>query len=288
MSESAPPEGFVEFGLARSRASKRRRPRQHKVFDDLPLSARRNRAVALGWRIRCDRNGAGVFTSHDYLPGSIEWPVSEGGQVHWADVIFLSAAGPRTGRIFNATVHTLAMRLAESIEEVVENAIDEQLSPEDRDRARVRMFLRRIPGKNSSEMVFSPHPVLDSLGGMTVEGARAKWLREHWDRLDNLVRVGESAQFLPGFAFGTGLNLTTAQPNLTVEAVAAAIADFRARGETQYEIPVDFQTQRATVEAMLRGKLWRWDCIQARATGAPDPASPDDVLVGFESNAIRV
>ena len=51
MSESAPPEGFVEFGLARSRASKRRRPRQHKVFDDLPLSARRNRAVALGWDI---------------------------------------------------------------------------------------------------------------------------------------------------------------------------------------------------------------------------------------------
>lgn len=285
-----PPEGFQSFESMRSRRSKRRRRHDRPVFDDLPKHHRRSQAVSIGWRIKTDPNGRGVFLTHDYLPGSLDWPVSEGGQVHWADIFFLSAAGARTGIIYNATIHTLVMRLAETIEEKVEEAVDAMLSDEDRVKSQTRMFLRKIPGKSLSETLFAPRQALASLGGLTLEGGRAKWLREHWDQLASLATLGESAKILPGYTYGTGLSLTTAQSNLTAQAVVEAITDFRARGEQEYDIPVDFETQRKSVEAMLRGKLWRWDCSQATVEGKEAPPAPqdDDMIIGYESNAIRV
>lgn len=284
-----PPEGFVSLDDERRR-SRRRRARPHPVFDDLRLSDRRNRAVALGWRIKSSANGAGVFSSHDILPGSIRWPEAEGGQVQWADILFLPQAGHRPGRIFNATIYTLAMRMAESVCDQAEEAVEARVSDSDRQASRLRMFTRRIPGSNSSEMIFSPHRTLPSLDGMTREGAQAAWLRDRWGELEALCApCQESAKFLPGYAYGTGLDIVSAHTNLTVNNIADAIAVFRSRGETGYQVPVPFPGQRATVEAILRGKLWRWDSVEARAQNRAEPDLPDGqagALLGYESNAI--
>lgn len=289
----APPEGFVSFDdEARRHRARRRRVHKHPVFDELPLSVRRNRAVALGWRIKSSPNGAGIFSSHDILPGSLRWPEEDGGQVQWADILFLPQAGHKPGRIFNATIYTLALRMVEKVCDHVEETIDARISPADREAARMKMFTRRIPGADMSEMIFSPHRPLPSLGGVTREGAQADWLRDQWENLEAMCApCQESAAFLPGYAYGTGMDLVTAHTNLTVSNIVSAIEQFRATGEIAYEHPVDFATQRQTVEAILLGKIWRWDCVEAKAQGAEEPPIPQGhagALLGHESNAIDI
>jgi hypothetical protein len=293
-----PPEGFVPDPLfsRRSEPSRHRKQRQRRQaqrrfvpFTDLPRRERRDRTVALGWRIRSDANGAGVFTSHDILPGSREWPESKGGVAHWADVFFL-AQGRQPTAYFNATVETVAMVWANRLIELAETAIAAQMTAADEERSRPQAFSKRLPGGHSA-MIFGPHTGLASLGGLTVEGAQAAWLRERWDARATLVSMGETARLEPGYRSGIGLTLITAEPNLTVSAVARAIAVYRSRGEGAYTAPPeDFATHQAAIEAIVLHRLWRWDCVQARVAGEPVPDQPEAALLGggVEINAIRL
>lgn len=298
----SPPEGFVpddflSSGRVLSRRQKLRRKfcrqkQAYTAFIHLPRRVRRSMTVAMGWRIKSDPNGRGVFHSRDVLPGSKEWPdVENTGKVQWAD-LYLLANTPQPDRFFNVTLTTVSMTWAHAITEHVEAIIEGKLTAGERKRGRARPYVRPLPG-GGSEMIFAPHCGLDSLDGLTISGAQAKWLREHWPELATLVRpVGESARLAKDYAFGVGLSLVTAEPTLSVDSIARAVAVFRERGEQDYEAPPeDFETHRASIEAMLKGSLWHWDASEARSRGEGRPADPSEdvlLLMGHESNAIRM
>jgi len=245
--------------------------------------------VALGWRIRTDPNGHGVFHSHDILPGSQEWPIERGGVAHWADILFL-AQGRQPDRFFNATLYTVAEQWAGELITMAEAAVEAKLSAEDRERVKPRAYTSKPDRLGFISMVFAPHQGLASLDGLTEEGAKAQWLRAHWEQRGTLVTVGERARFYGDYTYGVGLDLITAEPNLTTEAVVRAIEAFRARGEQPYQAPAEaFVTHQAAIDAILKARLWKWDAAQARVTGQPEPELDPacTAVLHIESNALR-
>jgi hypothetical protein len=299
-----PPEGFLpsfEFRARRrtSREGKRRakfafQNRHFTPFSELPRRVRRAKTVAMGWRIRNDIDSQGLFITHTVLPGSRQWPIDlkrGEGVSHAATVRFLPTTVRQPAYFFNANLITLASVWAQAIVAHVEKIIEETLSPEDLEHSQLRYFLKPLPG-GGSQMITAPNIGLASLGGLTVKGAQAKWLRSHWGELATLVSVGEKAEFQPGYQSGQGLDLITAERNLSVEAVCRAIKAFRDRGEAAYEnVSADFETQRDLIEAMLKTHLWRWDSCEAKSRGDGAPLPIDDDarrLFDYQSSAIRI
>lgn len=294
-----PPEGFVLDPLfsgrarprtraAEKRRARRRREQRFTPFVALSRRAQRARVVTLGWRIRTDPHGEGVFFSHDILPGSRERPDPTLRPTHYADVYFL-AKGPQPTVYYNATLRTLASIWTQRLIALAEAAVEARLSPEDAERALPVAYTK--PDGPFIEMVFAPPQGLASLDGLTVEGAQAAWLRAHWEERGTLVQVGEEATLDPSYRDGLGLDLVTNEPTLSVAAVVRAIAAFRARGEQAYvQAPEPFAAHQATVDALLLRQLWRWDCTQARAAGLPKPPLPTaaETTDGYDSNDIRL
>lgn len=298
-----PPEGFTEDSLFSRRADKpvprwlkRRRKYRHQqknvVFEKLPRPYRRAKAVSLRWQIRTDPNGQGVYTTHDILPGSRDWPAHEDGTLapsYWADLYFMSARPIREGRFYNAVATSVVMVAVREIEDLAEAAIKAQLSEEDREASRLRAFSR--PSKSGSEMIFATRVGLSSLGGLTRQGAQAQWLRDRWDQLATLVEVRPSAEFLPDYAYGIGLNLVSDQATVDTRTLPAIVQQFLARGEVAYtDEPVDLVLYLDAIRGLLGTILWRWDAHQARAEGR-EPEEPDEALhpyFHFESKPIRL
>lgn len=301
MTESfTPPDGFspdpLFFGRGRVRSRKqakrlerRRRHAQFVPFTQLPPREQRDLTVRLGWKIRNDLDSGGQFVTHHLLPGCREWAhLPETPITHYADVFFL-AQGRAPRVYFNATVHTLAARWAQALIEAVEADVEAQLSPEDQRRAFPRVYTR--PSSMGHELLFAPPATLASLGGLTLDGARAARLRDIWETRADRLTIGESATLDPGYRSGVGLDLVVVEPNLTIAAVNRAIERFRSWGECDHVGPPEpFQPHQAAVDALLRRELWHWDASQARAEGREPPPFPDEAEAtdGFYSNAIRV
>lgn len=294
-----PPEGFTAsdfLSRSRLRPSQKRRLRRKEdtVFMAQPRRVRRNKAVSLGNRIKCDRAGLGVFTSHQILPGAPEWPQEEGAPLcHWADFLFLSARPKREGIYFNAFAQTVPMVVAEKIKDMAEEAVAARLTPEDKEASKLRSFTKKLPGKNGgTEMVFAPHRALPSLGGLTVEGAQAAWLRDNWDKVATLVQVRPEALIKTDYCAGVGLEMIVAKSRLDIFIIKDIITEFLARGEAQYvDPPVDLVEYLPQIHALLESILWRWEAMQARSEGKEDPPLPGgDALrvYDFESAPIRM
>lgn len=310
-----PPEGYEPDPLFSgkflrdppSRAQKRRKKYSYpqkrakaKVFMDLPQRERRRRAASMKWRIQQNPDGRGLFCSYTVLPGSRFWPDSEAPHLRVSNIVFLPR-GPQPAWFYNATVETVAHRWAQDLVAHVETAVQAALTPEDlaRKRDHVHTYSKRMPD-GGSQLWFAPDPVFASLGGRTQKGAQAAFLREHWDELATLVPgVGESCLFKEdrkewkgvgtGVQHGRPLHLITAEPTLSVDGVVRALQAFAARGEQPYQEPaVDFDTVRATVEAILRVQLWRWETHEARSKGTAAPADPDprDVAIADDSGTV--
>lgn len=289
-----PPDGFTADSLfhlsARPSAPVRRakaRAWRTTSFAKQSHHYRRGATVSLGWRIRTDPNGRGIFTTHDILPGSREWgeaPASS--HCQWADALFLKT-GQQPAMFFNATIRTLALVWAEGIIAAAEDAIDAAISTDDANEARLRSFSRRLPG-GGCEMIFAPAKRLASLGGLTREGAIAGWLREHWETRGDIFVPRQSAKLCREYGYGVGLNLVTGERALSLDGVVAAIACFRSYGEQDYILSKEpFGNYAETVDAILRGHLCQWDCVQADADDEPRPEWPEDA-VSVDSNLIRI
>lgn len=296
-----PPEGYVEDALFRGELSderwlKRRRKyraqERKPTFLQLSRQVRRSRTVSLGWRIRTDPNGAGVFTSRDILPGSREWPGEPPGAwaPHaWADFYFLSRKPKRCGLFYNAYAKTAWEQACGDIEEMAQAAVEAMMTPEDLEATRLRAFSKpRADG--GSEMIFAPDRGADSLGGLTRQGAQAQWLRERWDQLATLVEVKTNAVLDTDYQHGVGLHLIVPDRSVDTRTIPLIIERFLDRGEVAFEDPaMDLSEQLDLVQARMQATLWRWDRRQAELEGKDMP-EPDQALWPFfdtQSNALR-
>lgn len=203
----------------------------------------------------------------------------------------MSAKPLRFGRFYNATATTAAMVASKSIVDRIESEVMGQIPESELPLTRLRSFSQKHRDGGRS-MVFAPHSAIPSLGGLTVPGACAQRLRGYWEDWPRWVSVAESARFLPGYAFGVGLELVVQETNLTVDALVDCVNRFRERGEVEFEDePLNSDLLAPAIDPLLRVHLWRWDASHARATGGSDPYPPsEEVLAVFnhESNAIRV
>lgn len=297
-----PPEGFSEDTLFQKDADlprdiKRMRKYAHqrkgKTWEEKKRRHRAREAVALRWKIKTDPNGAGVFTTHDILPGSAEWPGNPPGSWDphaWADFYFMSRRPVREGIFYNAVAQSALAAAVEKIEEMAEQAVKDKMSPQDREASRIRTFTRPLDN-GMTEMVFAPDIGLDSLGGLTKYGAQAQWLRQHWDDLPEMVKICPKAEIDREYQFGLGLHLTTEEISVDTLSLPRIIEQFLDRGEVEYEDdPVDLTAIWGLLAAHLKATLWRWDSRQAQAEGR-DPPELDEELTGFlntKSNAIRL
>lgn len=289
-----PPPGFVVdplfSGLAldgRAGKHKRRFARKPpRPFMELPLRKRRDLTASLRWRIRSDPDGQGVFTTHQILPGSRAWRehgTDEGAISHWADFLFVSDRHLSHGLFYNAYAHTVAMDAATQIVRAAEVAVQERLDKHGIpiSQAQPIVYSKPMPD-GGAEMIWSPAPTLAALDGLTLDGAKAQWLREHWDSLHTLAQVRPTMQVKRDYCYGVGLEMVVDQSRVDVYTIPDIIADFRAGGEVSQTGPVaNLVSHRALIEALLKVDLWHFDATQARATGQPKPDIDDDVRQAF-------
>ena len=226
---------------------------------------RRKRAgmtVALRWTIKNDRDGEGIFTSHQYIPGSPSWlrdggAASEACIMHWADIAFCSARPAREGIFYNATVHTVADRVVSDIEDEARNAVMEQLSDQDREayQAHLRFcfdeMFEKIPGSDCYRMLPRRERTWDSLGGLTMDQARARWIRNYMD--NGLRQRPVYASFTKDVAYrwGVGLDMVLDAVSLSTHAIVAGVMDFWAKGEQDGQWAVDIRPHLPAITAKL-------------------------------------
>ena len=294
MSSFLPPEGYVEssllsfFGVAsRPRLARIRKRngywKKHfpAPFLDEPRTRRRDRAASLRWRIQSDPEGQGLFTSSILLPGMRGFPLrDEEGRPYpsaWARFSFMSRRPLREAIFFCAHAVTVAHEASEAIVDLTEKAVREMVAEADRPLGPPRQFCRRDSDGNT-EVLRAPHSALPSLGGLTVPGAQAAWLRERWHQLETLVTVIPSARLDPGGTAGLGVRFIVDKESLTTETVPMVIRDFLERGEGAYEeAPVDLSLHREALQGMLAFHLWRWDVDQAKSESAEPPLPSENV-----------
>lgn len=304
MADFTPPEGYVEGDFLSdfmcSRRSKRRQKYRHqkKKYDptpflSLPRSQRRDMTASLGWRIQSDPNGRGIFHTHGILPGSREWPLlDEAGQRNvslWASFLFLSSAPLRQGRFFNATAYSVLHQAVDKLEELAEEAVVAQVQEEEKPLLECREFFQTY-ADGSVSTLSAPAAGLPSLGGLTKAGAQAAWLREHWEKLEELVSIAPTAELDFSYGHGIGVRFVVDQPWVDTETIPEIIEAFRQRGEQGYlDPPADLARYAKPLRELLESTLWRWDNAQAQAEGKPGPEPSDAVrrLYDFRSQAIR-
>lgn len=304
MAEFTPPEGYIEgdfwddfIGSRRSKRLQKYRHQKKKYdpepFLSLPCPRRRDMTASLGWRIQSDPNGRGIFHTHGILPGSREWPLlDEAGQRNvslWASFLFLSSAPLRQGRFFNATAYSVLHQAVEKLEELAEEAVLAQVPDQEKSLLEPRQFFQTY-ANGSISTLSAPDEGIPSLGGLTRAGAQAAWLRERWEKLEELVSIAPEAALDFSYGHGIGVRFVVDQPYVDTETIPLIIQAFRERGEQGYvDPPVDLKRYAKPLRELLEPTLWRWDSTQARAEGNPEPKPSDAVLrlYDFRSQAIR-
>lgn len=301
-----PPPGYTDLlagedsrstkQYKRARAKGRSRntdPHRIPEFASLPYRQRREETVRLGWRIRTDANGRGLFLTHSILPGSREWPdEDQGGLTTWVDAVFLPQGVKQPDFFFDAHLETAAAVAARTLLEQARAAIEAQMTPEEREETALGMFVGPPEKGGSCPVVFAPPVGAASLNGLTPQGAQAAWLRERWNDRFALAPIGESAAFAERSCSGRSVRLVTAEPNLTVDAVVRAINRFRERGEQAFADPIlSPAALQPQFDALLEATLWRWEHTQAEFEGREHPAPTDQMVhraAGAHSNAVRL
>ena len=262
-------------------------------FLDQPRTVRRDKAASKNWRIRTDPNGQGLFTTHQILPGSRELPlIDQDGAPNlnfWANFHFASTRPLREGRLFYATAQTVTKQAVDDLLEMTEQQVLAKLSPADRRNRHARYSF--TPKKDGwLEMNSTAAPLLDSLGGLSMGGAKAAWLRQHWDTLETLVTLQPHARFDLAYSQGIGVLFLVDEDSLDCQTIPALIERFRRGGEQPYEDPiVDLKKHGHRLRQLLGIHLWRFDAQQAEAEGREPPELADELvkLWNYESHGIR-
>lgn len=225
-----------------------------REFDGLPLWRRRKAAVSARNEIRQCRDGGGVFSTYDLLPGSVHAGKGEIWPCGWADVIFLGNDRGRKGRLWNATVLSSPM---DAIERLQGQAMDAAMS-----EARENGF----PEFSS----FSERGnIADFLGGVSLEEWMSDWIRRGGDH-QHLLRSG--AEIERGYVYGTGLILVVPVAGLTVSNVNQAIRGFLDGGERVglFKDGVSADV-RSMFSEMVDHEIWIGERARAERLGEPAP-----------------
>lgn len=298
------PEGFREGGpLSRlgpeTRQHKRwrkyafrvRRRQEKQTWMKLRRRDRKDACARLSWKIQQQQGKDGLYWTHDILPGSRKWPDPEGEGVSlWADLHFLSRKRRHEGVLYNAVFDTVAKCAASQIVERCKQEVEAQLTEDELRWGGLRSFSRNLPG-GGCEMRFAPRRRLAALGGLTVGGACAKWIRDRWDTLEDLVEVSSCASFDHDYQYGIGLHLVAPPEVSRIDArtLPGLVQAFLDRGEVEYrDPPANLRVCGADLRRILSVHLYQWDCEQAKSEGIARP-KPDPALsawFGYQSQAI--
>lgn len=224
---------------------------------------RRSMAIAQRWRITQDPNGAGVFTSDQFIPGSPSWEKAFGPltannrpSTHWADIYFMSARPIRDGVFYNATIVTAADDLAERMEEESHNFVEQLLPP----NLRAKMFGRSIGAA----------PVFEQFNNRTHYGAQAEYLKTVLATLPTRS-AHISCRVQPDYVYGVGLEMVTDTECLTMHSIANDIARFQQLGEKDFTIETDIAPHLPALRAHLRSTIDAFEALDAQARGVPTP-----------------
>lgn len=279
--EFQPPEGFSEddlFSGKLTRSAKLRRKYAHQrnrkvPFMTLPRRVRAKKAASLRWKIKSDRNGLGVFTSHQYVPGSVDYPLEPGEKgAGWVDFYCMSSKPLRAGIFYNGYARTILMEAIDTIEKISKDAAEALLNDSEKVQNELRAFTSKPDKMGLIEMIFAPSPTFDVLGGMTARGFSGQWLLDHLDDVPNLVSIRPHARLMTDYVYGIGLEMLVASPGITVESLAQEIQKFWQRGEIEYEDePVDLTPYLPEIRASLEATAWSMLRMDAKARNLPDP-----------------
>ena len=223
-------------------------------FLDKPRGFRRDRFVALRWKIRQDPNGRGVYTCRHMMNGGLyDGEVYQApGDSHWHDFRFLSRRHARQGVVYTATVRTALMAALDEAEEYAWNKEREVLTPEE--------YATAYPppewspaGRGLYTMKPRTLPTFEHLGGVTTWGLRARFLRE---ALDHLPVIRPYCRLDRQYKTGLGAIFVVDAPRLTIDSLATLVEDFWDRGEVAYQdTPVDFSPANPVNHQALRAMV---------------------------------
>lgn len=280
--------GRRQFKHVRERSPSQTSPKDW--FVNQKRRVRRTKTIAQRWRITQDRNGGGVFTSDQYIPGSPDWvkeigPINEDSPTtHWADIFFVSTRPVRDGVFYNATIVTIADHLKGELEEEAWNHADGLLSKEQQDNA--WNF-----GKDFNDMKRGRHPTFKEFGGRTHYGAQSEYMKQVLATIEQRVAYVSCAIDLE-YCYGIGLNMVSDSPSLTMHSIIHDIERFQQMGERDFKIPTDITPHLPAIRALLRSSIESFERLDARARNLPEPQFTWDQdearLVGHGGVPLRV
>lgn len=200
---------------------------------DLPRSKRRDRFVAVRWRVASDPYGLGLFACRHVLPGTTQWRdlgLDDTARQTHADIWFLSKMHSREGIWYSAQVSTVDQAVCEWLEETIEERMDAQ---EDRagDAWRVDWKARSL--------------AWDAL------------TRKDWEQAP--IAIGCALDF--SYPHAVGVQAVVENENLDAQALGALIQAFYAHDESSWQTPIDWEKHHGAIascaarQARLYAKL---------------------------------
>lgn len=266
------------------------RSRPFKAFIHQKRRLRRQKFVALRWLIKQDPNGRGVFMSDHMLPGGTYRgeAVLANEKSSWADFYFLGEAQASLGFFFNATVRSVVMSAVDWAEDYAYDRIKETLSEEE--YALAYPPLQWIESETKRWRVFKPSRdhIFERLGGVTIAGLRAVFLRE---AKEHLPPQPIGCVLDREYAYGIGALFVAAEEIVGLDCLDRLVADFRRHGETDYvqeEIARTDPVWGPRFREAIEDLACTWDRIDARDRGMPSEASPGLLESGVDfSQAVK-
>ena len=262
-------------------------------FVNQKRSTRADMTVALGWRVRNDVDGMGMFVTHQYIPGSVSW-VRDGGQIdnmpimHWADITFLSKRPKRFGIFYNTTISTVAQKTVDEIEDEAYDAVMAQLSDADKELHHQSMKLRWGTPKNGLvELKRNTKPKLDSLGGKTFEQARCAWMQNYLDNELSSRVVHQAFETDRSYCYGVGLHIVLDAVTLNVDTISQAVATWWARDEIDFKEVVDIRPHLPAIKAMLRFQIAVFSKPSGQSIDWTQFSDEEQRHLGYSSVAVK-
>lgn len=259
--------GRRQFKHVRERSPSK--TRREDWFVNQQRRTRRTKAIAQRWRITQDRNGGGVFTSDQYIPGSPDWEKAFGplnadsATTHWADIFFMSNRPIRDGVFYNATIVTIADHLKDELEEEAWNYADSLLSPQQQDAA--WNF-----GGGLNGMLRSQHPTFEEFDGRTHYGAQSQYMQNVLANIEQRT-VYVSCTIEKDYCYGVGLHMVSDSPSLTMHSIIQDIHRFQELGEQNFKLATDITPHLPAIRALLRSSIESFERLDARSRNLPEP-----------------
>lgn len=243
----------------------RRPQRRARPFVDQSLNERRSQFVSVGWRIRQDPNGKGLFTSPHMLPGGryqgeILCPDEPSSHARF---LFLSERHAKQGFLFHAQAHHVMSEAVRWVEAHMHDRIRTTLTAEEHALAYPEIRWKRMDN-GVMEMDRDPVAVFDRLGSVTRYGLYARHLRE---ALDLLPPISLGARLDRNYTVGIGAHFTVDEATVNLDAIERTIQDFRRRGEVEFisrQIERDDPVWGPRIRQTIEEQASFWDEVERK------------------------